>query len=156
MTEEKKVYDYGECVACFEPLGTANTLIFPCFHKCLHVTCFVKSIDATGSAMCPICRLNILERESSPTSLRRTARLIPTLIYDILNRISPRVEVIVNDEGGIIDIERPPEPVPVQRERRQRGVQCQGIRVDGNRCKRKTKEENGYCYTHQDQYVSVI
>jgi hypothetical protein len=161
MAEEKVYDDYKECVICFENLGKRNIMTFPCGHKCAHVTCFVKSIDATHSAVCPVCRWNLIEREehleditNSLPTLRRSRRF-PSVILDLLNRFYdiPHLGGIII-EGSVIDEQQSPEPLP--RPRRQRSIQCQGIKVDGNRCKRKTKEENGYCYTHQDQYIQEI
>ena len=36
-----------------------------------------------------------------------------------------------------------------------KSVQCKGITKDGDRCKNKTLNENGYCYIHKSQATSV-
>ena len=108
MTEEKKVFNYDECVICFEPLKTANTLIFPCFHRCCHVTCFLKSISSMHSAECPICRLNLIEREEAEClvpALQRPRSFPTMLLVNMLNSFYEVNDFHVSSDGGGIVIE---------------------------------------------------
>ena len=56
--ETAEIYTEEKCCICLEPLKVINTMIFPCHHKCVHVTCFVSSNPIPNK--CPLCRMSLI------------------------------------------------------------------------------------------------
>lgn len=129
-----EIHESKDCIVCFEPLQVLDTIIFSCGHKCIHATCFAKSIIATGKAMCPLCRKMIVDESSAPLHIHPLHAMM-TRIFLVSMESLGNVELIPSEENDPL----PPHP----------SVQCNGIRSNGERCKRRTRDLSGYCNVHR-------
>jgi Ring finger domain/Family of unknown function (DUF5763) len=176
MEDEEKIFNSDDCVICYERLRTINTMIFPCGHKCVHSTCFANSVVNTGKLICPICRFDLVTNSPPQPPPQSSSPPLPLAIGVIggmgivslmINGI--RIPLPVSPSRGIFGMEdddelppleeipiQPPSPPPINniRERRTTSVQCQATTLGGQRCKKRTREQNGYCYSHRHIHVN--
>lgn len=170
MEQEQPAHPFvsDNCVICYEKITEIDTMTFPCKHLCSHVTCFVKSVIATGRFICPICRHNLVENlpeppiQAIPMSVDiieagEVAGAVSLIINGIRIPIGPIPHVLElrgnmydgDDLPPLEDIPLPPpSPPPVYHQRRI-SVQCRATTLSGRRCRKRTKEESGYCYSHR-------
>ena len=52
---ESRIWNEEKCCICLELLSNRDVVIFPCGHKCTHLTCFHKS----EIGKCPLCNKSI-------------------------------------------------------------------------------------------------